>query len=221
REAHWNVAGVARVGAYGEVERRVLLGLKYRGHERNAGVLAEWLAEALARQPWGRELEALVPVPMHWLRRLQRPCDHARVLAEALGRRLNLPVVRLVRRARHSPSQTGMTTKTQRFENVKGCFAPPLWWLPAQGPWAWRRGRLAARVAGRTVCIIDNLLVTGATVTEVSKVLRRAGARRIYVAVVSRAPSPGDAPAGAPPALVAGADSAAGEPAAAPGWFEL
>ena len=47
-------------------------------------------------------------------------------------------------------------------------------------------------MAGKTVCIVDNLMSTGATVTEVSKVLRRAGAKRIYAAVVARPAAPGD-----------------------------
>jgi phosphoribosylpyrophosphate synthetase len=42
------------------------------------------------------------------------------------------------------------------------------------------------------VCIVDNLLVSGATVTEASKVLRRLGAKRIYAAVLARTPPPGE-----------------------------
>jgi ComF family protein len=182
-EPHWNVAGVARVGVYPTATRSLLLGLKYRGQERNASYLANRLAAALRDRAWADTLEAFVPVPMHWRRRLQRPCDHARVLAEALGQRMKVPVLRLVRRVRHSPSQTGITSKTARLENVRGCFALRLGYWP---PWP----RLS--VAGKTVCIIDNLMMTGATVTEVSKVLRRAGAKRIYAALIARPAGPGD-----------------------------
>ncbi|MCK4342929.1 MAG: ComF family protein [Phycisphaerae bacterium] len=186
-ERFWNVAGVARVSTYEPVIRPLVLGLKYTGRERNADYLAELLAAALWQHRWGHELDALVPVPMHWLRRRQRPCDHARVLAEALSRRVKVPAVRLVRRAKHSPSQTRITSKNQRFKNVKGCFTPsPWWWQPARSLWR------APALAGKTVCIIDNLLMTGATVCEVSKVLRKAGAKRIYAAVIIRTASPDD-----------------------------
>jgi ComF family protein len=184
RERYWNVAGVARVGLYEPTLRAVLLDLKYRGQERNAEYLADHLAVAIARRGWLSELDWLVPVPMHWLRRWQRPCDHARLLAESLARRVKVPVLRLVRRVRHSASQTALTTRTARFENVRGCF----------GHSRWRRLNLT----GKTVCIVDNLLSTGATVTEVSKVLRRAGARRIYAAVVARPAAPDDPPAALP-----------------------
>jgi ComF family protein len=182
-ERFWNVAGVARVGLYAPVLRALLVGLKYRGRERNAGYLTEWLSAALRAQGWSASIDALVPVPMHWLRRMQRPCDHAQVLAERLGQRMHVPVMRLVRRVRHAPSQTGLVSKTARFENVKGCFAPPAWYAP---PWP------KPDFARKTVCIVDNLLSTGATITEVSKVVRRAGAKRIYAAVVARPAAPGD-----------------------------
>ncbi len=179
-EAFWNVAGIARVGLYDSGLRKLVLDLKYRGRERNADYLADVLEAAIRGQGWLPELNGLIPVPMHWLRRWQRPCDHAGLLAEALARRVKVPVVRLVRRAKHAPSQTGLTMRSQRFENVKGCFAPSRWRRPD--------------LRGKTVCIIDNLIVSGATIHEVSKVLRKAGARRIYAAVIARPAAPGDPP---------------------------
>jgi ComF family protein len=187
-ERFWNVAGVARVGLYrDETLRRLLVGLKFTGSERQADYLGALLADAMRRTRWAGELEALVPVPMHRLRRWQRPCDHARLLAEAISRRLSIPVRKAaVRRVKYSISQTQTLSQAARFQNVKDCFGP------ARRP----------KIAGQTVCIIDNLLVTGATIYEVSKVLRKAGAKRIYAAVVARSTLPGD-PQPQPEALTA------------------
>jgi ComF family protein len=184
-ESFWNVAGVARVGVYEEPLRGLILRLKYGGHERNAEVLGAWLAEAVRARGWAETLDGLVPVPMHWLRRWQRPCEHAELLAAAAARRLGLPVLHAVRRIAHRPSQTGMYSRAARFANVKGCFAARRWPRP--------------RLAGRCVCVVDNLLTSGATAYEVAKVLRRAGARRIYVAVVGRTALAGDPQAGSHP----------------------
>lgn len=204
-EHFWNVSGVARAGLYGKRMRSLLVDLKHRGDERNGVFAAELLVAAVRRQAWAAEIECLAPVPMHWLRRLQRPCDHARILAEHVGRRLGLPLVRLVRRVRHTPSQTGLPSKHARFANVRGCFAPAgglrgLATWPARG----------TRVRGRTVCIVDNLMLSGATVCEVAKVLRAAGARRVYAAVVARPAAPGDAPTSAGGAIGVDADAEAG-----------
>lgn len=177
-ERYWNLAGVARVGLYDRPLRQLLVRLKYHGHERNATPLADRLAQAMRGSGWLRDLDALVPVPMHWLRRLQRPCNHARVLSEALSRRTGVPTRALVRRVKYGRSQIGIETHAARFENVRGCFAPARWG--------------AGLVHGRTVCIVDNLMKSGATVTEVAKALRRAGAKRIYAAVAARPRSSND-----------------------------
>lgn len=177
REEHWNVAGLVRCGPYDEPLADLLTALKYAGHRRNAIYLGRLLADAIRRAAWPDTIQALVPVPMHWRRRLQRPIDHARALAEEAGRNLGVPVrCAAVRRIRHGPSQTSVTSRTQRFENVRGCFGASAW----------------ADVRGQAVCIIDNLVVSGATIHEVAKVLRKAGARRIYAAVVARSVMPGE-----------------------------
>jgi ComF family protein len=170
------VAGLARVGAYEPPLRALGIGLKYRGRERNGDYLGELLAAELSRLGWPAELDALVPVPMSRLRRWQRPCDHAEALALGVARRLGLPVWRAVVRVRHTPSQTGVTSRAARFANVAGCFTV-------------RRG---VRLEGRRVCIVDNLLATGATIHEVAKALRRARAKEIRAAVVSRTVLAGD-----------------------------
>lgn len=176
-ERFWNLAGITAVGVHCGALRRMVVGLKYRRDPRPARALGALLAGAIAREPWAGAIELLVPVPMHRLRRWQRPCDHAALLAEATARHLRLRVRRAaVRRVRHSVSQTQTDSTAARFENVQGCFGP--------------RGRPG--VAGKTVCIVDNLITSGATVCEVSKVLRRAGAKRIYAAVVTRAVLGGD-----------------------------
>jgi ComF family protein len=184
-EHFWNLRGIARVSTYEPGVRQALLELKFRGQERIAAYLADRLAEAIRSCSWGPALDALVPVPMHWLRRWQRPCDHALLLTRELARRLRLPVMRIVRRTQHRPSQTTLLSKSQRFENVQGSFGLPRWRPPD--------------LALKSVCVVDNLILTGATVCEMSKTLRRGGARRIYAATVARAAPPGDPPSRIPP----------------------
>lgn len=182
-EPYWNVASLVRVGPYTGALSELAVGLKFGGRTRNAALLAELLAARLRAAPWFEEVRAFVPVPMHWLRRLQRPCNHAYELTEALAHLTSRPLVRAMRSIAYRPSQMHLPTRNQRFENVKGVFGP--------------RRRAADKIAGRTVCIVDNLLMTGATIHEVSKVLRRMGAKRIYAAVIARTVTPGDMQAAA------------------------
>ncbi len=188
REHFWNAARVACVGEHRGALRDMVVALKHGGDPRLAHVLGGLLAEAIRREPWGGLIELLVPVPMHRLRRWQRPCNHAFLLADETARRLRLPVREAaVRRIKHTMSQTQTGSAAQRFANVSECFGPSR-----------RPG-----VAGKSVCIVDNLITSGATVCEMSKVLRRAGAKHIYAAVVSRAVLGGMHAPHAPPVMSA------------------
>lgn len=182
-ERIWNIAGIARVGPYTNPLSDLIVGLKYGGRERNAAYLAELMAEALRGRSWLADVDSLVPVPMHWRRRMQRRCNHALLLTQELARRVKIPLLRAIRRSRYAPSQMrfDVVSKAKLFENVKDCFAPSR--LAGMG---WRSAR------GRTVCIVDNIVRSGATIHEVSKVLRKAGAKRIYAAVAARTVAPGD-----------------------------
>lgn len=178
-EPHWNVARLVRIGPYDPPLRGLVLGLKYAGIDAAADFLGRRMAARIAAEPWAAEIERLVAVPMHWRRRWQRPNVHARLLAEGVARELRgVELLRGVRRRRYGPSQTDTPSRAARFENVRGCFDA--------GRWAERN------VRGRTVCIIDNLVVSGATLHELSKLLRRMGAKRIYAAIAARSTLPGD-----------------------------
>lgn len=170
-ESFWNLRAIACCGAYSWPLRELIRRHKFAGSERVTRFLAAALVERLRREAWLAEIDVFVPVPMHWLRRWQRPLDHARALAEDVARLLGRPLrCAAVRRKRYAPSQTNAPSRAARFEQVAGCFAA-----------ARRPG-----VEGRTVCVIDNLIVSGATLHEVSKTVRAAGARRVYAAVLAR-----------------------------------
>lgn len=170
-ERFWNLKEIVRLGPYEPPLRGLLLGLKFAGHQRVAELLADRLAARLRTRPWLGEVTRLVPVPMHLLRRWQRPCNHAQVLADELGTRLGIRVSSVVRRVRYGPSQVSAISHAARFRNVEHAFAM----------------RYGVRVLGETVCIIDNVATSGATLWAVSRVLRAAGARRIYAVIAGRA----------------------------------
>lgn len=173
-ERHWNCRGIVRLGAYEPLLRKMVTQLKYAGSERSAECLGAGLAEALQAAHWFDEVDYLIPVPMHWWRRIQRPVDHAAMLARAIHTVTRRPVLRSpLRRRLYAPSQTGLSTYRRRLLNVRGAFEV--------------RGWRARQLRGRTVCIVDNLVVSGATLWECAKVLRRAGAAQVYAAVVASA----------------------------------
>jgi ComF family protein len=168
----------ARAAAYGSYEsglRELIHLLKYGGVRPAANVLGRMLAEAIATlEPEFRaDSLAVIPVPLHRSKLRQRGFNQAELIARAAmklsgpGGRLRLCTT--LERKRETASQIGLTSH-QRRENLRGAFGvsqPEL-------------------VKGREVLIVDDIYTTGATVSECAKVLRRAGATKVWVATVAR-----------------------------------
>jgi ComF family protein len=131
-------------------------------------LLAERVAEAASAKP--EAFDVVVPVPLFWLRRMEHGTNNAETLAEMIAARLSLPLCSdgLVRTRATAP-QTSVT-HAERFENVRGAMA-----INEAYDWADAR-----------VLLVDDVLTTGATANECSRVLRRAGVAGLQIAVLSR-----------------------------------
>jgi predicted amidophosphoribosyltransferase len=149
--------------AYEEPVRKVVGAWKEHGLRRLAAVAAEVVAEGV--EPPAVQL--LVPVPADPERRLERGHHPAAALAGELGRRWDLPVEPLLRRARAGPRQRGLPRRARRA-NVVGAFAAA--------------GRPPSRVA-----LVDDVYTSGATAAAAASCLRQAGAGRVDVVTFARA----------------------------------
>lgn len=153
---------------YDEASRTLVLAFKHGDRLHLAPALGAWMRRAGSALL--AEADVIVPVPLHWTRLFARRYNQAAVLAHALARPEG-PVVGadwLVRR-RRTPSQ-GKRNATARRRNVAGAFAL-------------RRGR---SVQGKRVLLVDDVLTTGATLSECARVLLRAGAVRVDALTLAR-----------------------------------
>jgi len=166
-------ASVTRLGPYTAPLRRVVQALKYHRVETMCTRLGEMLAMALTARHGEGPFDIVLPVPMHWRRRLRRGCDHARALARAVGRPLDLPLGAELARIRHTPPQVHLP-RTRRLENIHGAFAVT---RPAD-------------IEGARILLIDDVTTTGATANEATRTLLRAGASTVHLAVVAKAEAP-------------------------------
>jgi ComF family protein len=142
--------------------------LKYAGRRDLAPVLGALLAE---RYPFGQAV-LLVPVPLHRSRLRARGFNQAALLAQELARRRGLPVaLRALVRRRQTRAQPGLDS-TARRRNLADAFEV----------------RLPARVVGRSIVLVDDVLTTGATADACATALLRAGVARVDVYTVGRAP---------------------------------
>jgi ComF family protein len=117
--------------------------------------------------------DVVVPVPMHWRRRLRRGLNGPDALAGYLARRLQLPWESgLLYRSRPTLPQPGLTVRNRR-RNVRNAF----------------RVRKGFRIEGVSVLLVDDVITTGSTCGEAARVLKAAGARSVSVVALARARS--------------------------------
>lgn len=169
----------AAYGSYDEGMRDLVHLLKYQHVRPAAGVLGRMLAEAIAAlSPEFNEDPVVVPVPLHGAKRRQRGFNQSELIARAALKLhpaglMSQPNIAVLIRQKDTKSQTGLTP-AQRRDNIRGAFAVV---HPTE-------------IAGRDVLLVDDVMTTGTTASECARVLRRAGAARIFVATVARVLKP-------------------------------
>ena len=153
-------------GSYEGLLREWIHLYKYGRVKTLARPLCELLTKAVPRD---EQFDAIVPVPLHWLRRWRRGFNQSELLARGLARQLGVPMISALRRRRSTQVQAGLSN-TARRRNVAQAF----------------RSRQWRPVAGKRILLIDDVMTTGSTAAACARALKSAGAARVVLATVAR-----------------------------------
>jgi ComF family protein len=161
------------------VVRELIHHFKYERKEYLAKYLTTFIAKALdAGSPFTEDPDCVIPVPLYWRREMQRGFNQSKLLAQHTGRHLKIEVLpKCLSRVRDTPPQTSLNP-TQREANVKGAF----------------QARSPVKFKDKNILLVDDVLTTGLTASECARVLKRAGARKVYVLTIARAVGPDPGP---------------------------
>ncbi len=140
---------------YADEVRSAIHRFKFRHKPQYAYTLARFMAGAL---PTDEEFDIIVWAPASFRRRFVRGYDQSRLLAKELSSLLSLPMVRGLRKIRHTRKQSGLDAAA-RLENAKGAYEAYI-----------------SRVRGQRILVVDDVYTTGATMNECMETLKNAGA---------------------------------------------
>ena len=155
---------------YKDNGRQIVLSLKHGDRLDLAKPAAEWMHRAA--QPLLRPGMLVAPVPLHWWRMVRRRYNQAALLSGQIARAAGLDhCPDLLQRRRNTGSQEGRD-RDSRFANMSAALTP--------------HPRRAARIEGRHVLLVDDVMTSGATLAAAAEAVLAVGASDVSVLMLAR-----------------------------------
>lgn len=158
------------LGNYQGMLKRLVLDLKRDMSEQLAFQLGRLLGLRLMQNEFFDQVDFLVPVPIHWYRRFRRGFHAASVIAEGVRLTTGVPIQGRMLRCERLTKKQGTLTGPKRFQNVKEAF----------------KLRPLVTVSDSTIVVVDDVMTSGATMSELARTLRKSGAKAVHGSVLAR-----------------------------------
>lgn len=143
--------------------------LKYNSKFRIGIFLGKRLAEELSNVHPDWQIDLIIPIPLHQLKKAERGFNQSFYIAKGVNNVLKIKVTEnAVKRIKYTQSQTTMNI-IERKENISGAF----------------KVKKQTMIKDKTILLIDDVITTGATISECGEILLRARAKKVYAASVA------------------------------------
>lgn len=130
--------------------QRLIHDFKYRRRWRLAESMGEWLGSELLSSDLYGDVDLILPIPLHPLRRIWRGYNQSEYIAKGVARKMGVKLdCHSVVRRRYNRTQVG-SQRSQRWDNVKGIFSV----------------RHPERLSGKHILLVDDVITTGATIVS-------------------------------------------------------
>ncbi|MBQ8076167.1 MAG: ComF family protein, partial [Oscillospiraceae bacterium] len=148
--------------------RQSILRYKFHGLSFYSSVYTELMSDILQTDEYACDIVTWVPLSKARLRK--RGYDQARLLAEGFAQKKKLPCIPLLKKVRNAAPQSGTRTREERSTNIRNAYQVPA----------------GTEMNGTVVLLLDDIVTTGATLSECARVLKSAGAKQVKALTLAR-----------------------------------
>ena len=169
QKPHFSMA--RSVLSYDDFSKQLILAFKHADHIELNKLFLKFIIQA--DKSIFQDIDTIIPVPLHWTRRLKRKYNQAGLLANVLAKHLKisfLPTVLI--RTKRTESQ-GHKKRKDREKNIKNAFFV----------------KNKSAIKGKNILVVDDVMTTGSTLNECARILKKNGAKDIKVLTVYRVSS--------------------------------
>lgn len=165
----WGLFPIERATSFfyheGEKTRSIIYHIKYYNHPEIGKILATNYAKELQDYQFFKDIDAIVPIPLHWKRMLKRHYNQSSYIAQGISQSTGIPTFNnVVKRVINNVSQT-QVKKHERKVNVKDIF----------------KVFHPEKIKGKHILLVDDVITTGSTITSCAQELAKIQGVKISV----------------------------------------
>jgi len=149
--------------------QQVIHSLKYNKKFLVGILLGEKLAEGITDKVKSWDIDLIIPVPLHHLKKAERGYNQSEFIVKGLSKELKISfTTKAIKRVRYTESQTTFNME-EREANISNAFTL----------------RSKKKITGKNILLVDDVITTGSTIKECGKALREGGANSVYACSVA------------------------------------
>lgn len=143
----------------------LILNFKYRNDKLLAYFFGKWMQEKVKLQNW--DFEVIIPVPMHWRKKIKRGYNQAEMLGFEISKNLKKPLkTNILKRSKLGETQAGQS-RTVRYKGVKNLYY------------------INKSHVYKKILLVDDVATTGSTLSECAKLLKDSGCEKVYCVTIA------------------------------------
>ena len=162
-----NEGSILSYGFYGGILKSLILKFKYESNYNVGYLLANFLIEIIKESEI--DIDIICYIPMIRKDERKRGFNQCKLIANEIGYNLNIPVSNCIKKVKHTKEQKKLT-KEERIKNLIGAFEVTS----------------NEDIKNKRVLLIDDVMTTGATIDECTKVLKKSGVKEIIVLTIAK-----------------------------------